>query len=53
MTNLFSYFTRPTAPVYFPGAPFLMGAVLFLISTILSYRSLKADLARQAIARGY
>ncbi len=52
MTNLFSYFTRPTAPVYFPGAPFLMGAVLFLISTILSYRSLKADLARQAIARG-
>ena len=53
MTNLFSYFTRPTAPVYFPGAPFLMGAVLFLISTILSYRSLKADLARQAVARGY
>ena len=48
MTNLFSFFTKPTAPVYFPGAPFLMGAVLFLISTFLSYRSLKADLARQA-----
>jgi DHA1 family tetracycline resistance protein-like MFS transporter len=50
MTNLFSYFTRPSAPVYFPGAPFLMGAVLFLASTILSYRSLKADLARQGLA---
>jgi DHA1 family tetracycline resistance protein-like MFS transporter len=53
MTNLFSYFTRPVAPVYFPGAPFLMGAVLFLISTILSYRSLRADLAKQGITRGY
>ena len=51
MTNLFSYFTRPTAPVYFPGAPFLMGAVLFLASTILSYRSLKADHARQGLAK--
>lgn len=51
MTNLFSYFTRPSAPVYFPGAPFLMGAVLFLASTILSYRSLKADHARQGLAK--
>jgi MFS transporter, DHA1 family, tetracycline resistance protein len=49
MTHLFSFFTRPSAPVYFPGAPFLMGAVLFLASTILSYRSLKADLARQGL----
>jgi DHA1 family tetracycline resistance protein-like MFS transporter len=48
MTNLFSYFTRPSAPVHFPGAPFLMAAVLFLTSTILSYRSLKVDHARQA-----
>lgn len=51
MTNLFSFFTRPTAPVYFPGAPFLMGAVLFLASTILSYRSLKADLQRQGLTK--
>jgi MFS transporter, DHA1 family, tetracycline resistance protein len=51
MTNLFSFFTRPTAPVYFPGAPFLMGAVLFLVSTILSYRSLKADQVRQSLSR--
>jgi DHA1 family tetracycline resistance protein-like MFS transporter len=51
MTHLFSYFTRPSAPVYFPGAPFLMGAVLFLASTILSYRSLKADHARQGLTK--
>lgn len=51
MTNLFSYFTRPTAPVYFPGAPFLMGALLFMASTILSYRSLKADIPKRAISR--
>jgi DHA1 family tetracycline resistance protein-like MFS transporter len=51
MTNLFSYFTRPTAPVYFPGAPFLMGAILFMASTILSYRSLKADIPKRAISR--
>jgi DHA1 family tetracycline resistance protein-like MFS transporter len=51
MTNLFSYFTRPSAPIYFPGAPFLMGAILFLASTILSYRSLKTDIANRAISR--
>jgi MFS transporter, DHA1 family, tetracycline resistance protein len=49
MTHLFSFFTRPSAPVYFPGAPFLMGAVLFLASTILSYRSLKTDHESQGI----
>jgi DHA1 family tetracycline resistance protein-like MFS transporter len=46
MTNLFSFFTRPTTPIYFPGAPFLMGAVLFLASAILSYRSLQAEYAK-------
>jgi DHA1 family tetracycline resistance protein-like MFS transporter len=40
MTNLFSYFTAPTTPVYFPGAPFLMGAVLSLGSMFLAMRSL-------------
>ncbi len=40
MTNLFSYFTAPTAPVHFPGAPFLMGAVLSLGSMFLAMRSL-------------
>ena len=40
MSNLFSYFTRDTAPVHFPGAPFLMGAVLSLLSMILAFRTL-------------
>ena len=37
MTNLFAYFTAPSAPVRFAGAPFLLGAVLMLVSTIVSY----------------
>jgi DHA1 family tetracycline resistance protein-like MFS transporter len=41
MNFLFSHFTGPQAPVYFPGAPFLMGAVLALASGILAYYSLK------------
>lgn len=40
MTNLFSYFTGPKAPVYFPGAPFLLGTVLILVSLLLAVRSL-------------
>ncbi|QJX48855.1 TCR/Tet family MFS transporter [Hymenobacter taeanensis] len=40
MTNLFAYYTSPTTPVYFPGAPFLLGAVLILISLGLAVRSL-------------
>lgn len=41
MTGLFSYFTAKGAPVYFPGAPFLMGALLTLISVIIALFSLK------------
>lgn len=41
MTYLFGHFTGPKAPVYFPGAPFLMGAVLALASGVLAYYSLK------------
>jgi len=41
MTHLFAFFTRPTAPVHFPGAPFLLGAVLTLISVGLAVRSLR------------
>jgi DHA1 family tetracycline resistance protein-like MFS transporter len=40
MTNLFAWFTAPQAPVQFPGAPFLMGAVLSLFSMLLAMRSL-------------
>ena len=41
MTYLFAYFTSVNAPVLFPGAPFLMGALLMLVSTGLAMRSMK------------
>lgn len=40
MTNLFYYFTKSSAPFHFPGAPFFVGGVLFLLSAILAYRTL-------------
>ena len=54
MTNLFSYFTGPKAPVYFPGAPFLLAAVLTVISAWLAARSLSgsAHLRRSEPAPG-
>jgi DHA1 family tetracycline resistance protein-like MFS transporter len=36
MTNLFAWFTRPAAPIYFPGAPFLAGAVLTLLALLVA-----------------
>lgn len=41
MTNLFAYFTTSKAPVYFPGAPFLLSAILVLIGIWLAAKSLK------------
>ncbi|RYY09271.1 MAG: MFS transporter, partial [Chitinophagaceae bacterium] len=41
MTTLFAWFTRPEGDVYLPGAPFIAGSVLTLISTVLAYRSFK------------
>lgn len=45
MNNLFAFFTDTDAPVYFPGAAMLLGAVLTLISTLLARRTLKSYLA--------
>ncbi|HEY0612723.1 MAG TPA: MFS transporter, partial [Chitinophaga sp.] len=42
MTNLFAWFTKPNAPVHFAGAPFVAGAVLTLISILLSRQALAA-----------
>ncbi|MFB9864566.1 MFS transporter [Rufibacter immobilis] len=45
MTYLFAHFTQKGASVYFPGAPFLMGALLTVVSVVLAVRSLsKHDL---------
>jgi DHA1 family tetracycline resistance protein-like MFS transporter len=41
MTSLFSFFTSNKSPVYFPGAAFLMGAFLTVISVFMAMRSLK------------
>lgn len=41
MTNTFSYFTNSRAPVYLPGAPMLLGAVLTITATLLARTSLK------------
>jgi DHA1 family tetracycline resistance protein-like MFS transporter len=30
MTQIFAYFTRPGAAVYFPAAPFVAGSVLLV-----------------------
>jgi DHA1 family tetracycline resistance protein-like MFS transporter len=41
MTNLFHYFTDPDTPVYFPGAPFMLGCILTLMSLFFAARTLK------------
>jgi DHA1 family tetracycline resistance protein-like MFS transporter len=41
MTGLFSYFTGEKAPVYFPGVPFMMGAVLTLFSAVIAFLTLR------------
>ncbi|HEY4937246.1 MAG TPA: TCR/Tet family MFS transporter [Puia sp.] len=41
MTNLFAYFTSVRAPVIFPGAPFVLGGILMLSSSIVAYKSLQ------------
>lgn len=40
MTNLFAYFTKAKAPVYFPGAAFFLGALLMIASTYYAYKAL-------------
>ena len=43
MTNLFAYFTGRNAPFYFAGAPFLLGAVFMVLSSVLAYYSLSKN----------
>jgi len=40
MTNLFGYFTSGQSPVYFPGAPFLLGSILVMGGLLLCIRPL-------------
>lgn len=41
MTNLFAYFTNPHHTVYFPGAPFIMAAILTIIGLVICTKCLK------------
>lgn len=42
MSTLFAHFTNPkTSSIYFPGAPYLLGAILMLISTVIAVRSFR------------
>jgi MFS transporter, DHA1 family, tetracycline resistance protein len=43
MASVFYYFTHDEAPFLFPGAPFVLGGILMLISTILAFRTLKKN----------
>ena len=43
MTNLFAYFTTPKKHIWFPGAPFVLGAIILLLSALLAYRVLYAE----------
>ncbi len=41
MNNLFYFFTHAGAPLYFPGAPFAMGAILFFFALLFAAYTLK------------
>ncbi len=43
MTGLFAYFTKPSAPVHFSGAAFLLAAIFMLISVVITYKTLQDD----------
>jgi DHA1 family tetracycline resistance protein-like MFS transporter len=41
MNNTFAYFSGKNAPIYFPGAPFILGALLVTISIFFAINSLR------------
>ncbi len=44
MSSLFAHFTNPkTSSIYFPGAPYLLGAILMLTSTFIAIASFKKN----------
>jgi DHA1 family tetracycline resistance protein-like MFS transporter len=45
MTNIFSYFTKDSAPVHFPGAAFFLGGIIMLTAFIVSYKTLHNNTA--------
>ncbi|HYM92702.1 MAG TPA: tetracycline resistance MFS efflux pump, partial [Chitinophagaceae bacterium] len=43
MNNLFYYFSKNPEKNYFPGAPFLLGAILMLLSAIVAWYVLRKE----------
>ena len=41
MNSIFAWFVRPNAPIYFPGAAMLLGAVLTVVSCLLAHRTFR------------
>jgi len=48
MSYIFYYFSNKNAPVQFPGAPYLLGALLMLLSALLAIRNFRKDLSEKA-----
>ena len=48
MTGLFSYFTKPGAPVHFSGIAFLLGSILMLVSALIAYKALRSPVLKTA-----
>lgn len=47
MTNLFYFFTKEHAPVYFPGSPFMLGAILTVICLIIAIRAIPRAMGKR------
>ncbi len=43
MNNLFWFFSSNRAPIYFPGIPFLLGAIFMLTSVFIVWKVLSRD----------
>lgn len=43
MTGLFAYFTKPGAPIHFPGVSFLLGSIFMIASAIWAYGVLRTE----------
>ncbi len=48
MTTVFGYFTGKTAPIYFPGVAFLLGALIMLASAAIAYATLRTKVLKVA-----
>jgi DHA1 family tetracycline resistance protein-like MFS transporter len=50
MTWLFSFFSGPNAPIYFPGAAMIAGSALSIISAFLAWLSLRKHIVKASNA---